>query len=156
MNCINLSKPGNSNFAIILSMLKFKFTPNDTCIIMWTYPDRDLIIHDNNSREQVGAWVDEKRFSSWLEINPEQTIRLRFWSWITLASAWLDSQGVKHYFLLAKSGLYGNPPDWANHIKFLSPNMGAIRKKYPTALDNHHPGVDAHMFFAKEIFKEIT
>lgn len=155
MRCTNLSKPGNSNFSIVLKMLEYKFVPHDTCVVMWTFPDRDLIIHNNQNTEQIGHWIDEKRFLTWLEVNPEQTIRLRFWSWITLVSSWLDNQGVNYYFLLTRSGQYGDPPDWAKHVKFLSPNMASIREKYPRALDNHHPGVDAHSFFAKEVFKEI-
>jgi hypothetical protein len=155
LNCVNLSNPGASNFQLILTLLNYKFDPNDICIIMWTYPDRDLIIHDDDNMEKIGVWRNKNRFTNWLELNPDKTIYFRFWSWITLTFSWLQNQGIESYFLLPEPNLYKTPPHWAKHIKFLSANMKDIRKKYPKALDNHHPGPEAHEAFAREVFDEI-
>jgi hypothetical protein len=154
-NCINISSPGASNFEIVLNVLKFKFHPDDICIIMWTFPDRDWILYDNGKTEKIGNWADKNKFISWLKLNPEKTTHLRFWSWVTLIHSWLISNGIKVYYLQPRMNLYGICPPWAKHVKFLSSNLFEIRQIYPKALDNRHPGPEAHQVFAKEVFNEI-
>jgi hypothetical protein len=90
-----------------------------------------------------------------LKLNPEKTTHLRFWSWVTLIHSWLISNGIKVYYLQPRMNLYGICPPWAKHVKFLSSNLFEIRQIYPKALDNRHPGPEAHQVFAKEVFNEI-
>lgn len=155
-NCINLGIPGAGNWEISLAILSYNFAPDDVCFILWSHLDRDLIIHDDRSQEQLGVWKDQKKFKALNLINPEQTKLTKFWFYVISINSWLALQNVKVYNLSVNpERVRGNRPAWADDIKFLSADIYRLRHQHPKALDNSHPGTNAHRAMADEIAAEI-
>jgi hypothetical protein len=156
-NCINLSRSGSSNFEIALKIMSHKFEPDDVCFIMWSYLDRDLIIHDNNRLEQIGPWDDKtKLLKIWDTFNPIQTKLMKFWFIVASINTWLTSQQIQVYHLsLFFDYTPKNPPEWASNIQFLSTSLRQLRSVYPKALDGNHPGIECHEVVAEKIAQEI-
>ena len=155
-NCINQAKCGAGNFEIALSVISYQFDPQDICFILWSYPDRDIILHDDLTTEQLGPWLDHKKFKAWNWLNPGQTKSTKFWYHVVAINHWLKVQDVTCYNLSVGLEYYsGSKPSWADSIKFLSADIQYHRFNYPRALDNRHPGTEGHEAMARTIAQEV-
>ena len=65
----------------------------------------------------------------------------------------LDNLGRENYHWRVEEILQEQQPRW-NSVKFLDFDYHKLQKKYPLALDNMHPGPEAHKKLA-ETFEEI-
>lgn len=156
VNCANNSSPGSSNFEIALSVMSYKFNKDDLCLIMWSYPDRDIVIHDNGYQEKLGAWADQSKFQKWLSLNPDATRTIKFWFNVVAIDRYLKMIGLKYFNLtVGLQYIPGLMPVWASEVKFLDANINRYRHKFPKALDDRHPGELAHAAMAKDVLLEI-
>jgi len=154
--CVNLSRPGASNLQIALSVMSYRFQPGDVGFILWSYPDRGLIIHDDQSYEQLGHWADSRKFQAWTMVNTEQTKTTSFWFYAVSVDSWLVRHGVEFHALTIGMRYYtGRRPEWANGLRFLDANIQKYRNEHPKALDGRHPGPEGHEAMARQVAAEI-
>ena len=155
-NCVNQGYSGAGNFQIALSVLSYQFKADDSCFILWSYSDRDMILHDNMSLERLGPWSYNKRWKAWNMVNPDQTKSIKFWYHVATINSWLMTHKIPCYNLSVGLDFFkGTKPAWAENIKFLSANIHHYREITPLALDRLHPGPQAHEAFAHDIAQEI-
>lgn len=156
ISCSNNSSPGASNFEIALSILSYEFNKDDLCFVMWSYPDRDVIVHDNGYQEKLGVWADQEKFQRWLSLNPDATRSTKFWFNVVSIDRYLGTLGLKYFNLTVGLKYVPGPiPLWASQVKFLDANIDRYRHKFPKALDNRHPGELAHATMANDVLAEI-
>lgn len=155
-NCINRGQGGSGNFEIALSIISYEFQPQDICFILWSYPDRDIILHDDKSIERLGPWLHTEKFKKWSWLNPDRTKSIKFWYNVIAINNCLRIRNVPFYNLSVDLDYYEEfRPEWAKEIKFLKADIRHHRKNYPPALDGMHPGLQAHEAFARDIAYEI-
>ena len=59
LECINTSTPGSSNREIWWRIINFKFEPDDLILVQWTYPNRDCIIKQDDTIDQLAVWKED-------------------------------------------------------------------------------------------------
>lgn len=154
--CVNRATCGAGNFEIALSVISYQFEPSDVCFILWSYPDRDIILHDDQTVEQIGPWLDHKKFKAWNWLNPEQTKSTKFWFNVATINNWLHFRNIPCYNLSVGLDYFGGVnPSWAEGIRFLSADIQRHRVSNPRALDGRHPGPQGHENMAREVAQEI-
>lgn len=158
LNCVNLSKPGDSNLEILYKLLNYNFSSDDSLVvIMWTYSNRDLVFKDGVDDYRLGVWIDSKEAKDWLKVHSNFDLEMR--SWIYKHHGWhfLKNKGIPFYFLSTEGPCHFPipSPKWANDIKFLDIDSAKIQSESSLALDKSHPNVDYHKRIAKEIYEKI-
>ena len=66
-SCINTVIPSASNLQILLEFLNYEFAPNDYAAIMWTFPERDLLLHDDGESTQIASFMEKSFFKDILK-----------------------------------------------------------------------------------------
>lgn len=154
--CINKSRPGASSLQIALTVLSHDFVPGDICFVLWSYPDRGLIVNDDHSFTPVGHWIDRRKLRAWNLVNPDLHRTTMCWLHAVAVDSWLRLRGVDYYFLTIGLEYWTGPrPEWSRDVQFLDANINRLRSSHPLALDNRHPGVEAHEAMASEVAREI-
>lgn len=153
LRCLNLSRPGNSNIEILNDILNYDFNYKDIVIILWTFPDRDVLFQENSNPIRMASWVDHELKQPWANVHNSFDLETRSWIYIHHAYSYLKNLGVKFYFL--RVNLKSNIPDWARKIDFLEADIQKLRKIYPPALDGAHPGQECHREYAHLVWNEI-
>jgi hypothetical protein len=155
IECVNNGIPGASNKEIWYRILKFKFHKNDIVVVNWSLFDRWCII-DIEGEKIITRFHHSQRNNPddvfFKYIHNFNDIILDFYLRVNHIQTVLQDK-IK----LIKYYCSSNPsmsPNW-NKIKFSNISILDIKSKYPLALDNHHPGPEAHKAFATEIYNEI-
>jgi hypothetical protein len=148
---INMGKCGASNLEILYSLLEFQLTENDLVILMWSFPDRDLIFQENQ-KVSLGVWENSPLIKQWARVHTKEDLAIRSWIYIHHASCYLKSRGIRHYNLFANYiYLKRFQPKFLN-VDYLDYDMS---KKLDHALDNLHPGPKTHRELANRLKTRI-
>jgi lysophospholipase L1-like esterase len=157
LNCINLSAPGASNKQILnqIDEVVDKISVNDVVFVKWTFHDRwgvkDLA-HKKQWRQIVRPHVEWYKWIKMFFTNEDaywiNSILIDYTSYL------FKERNIKHYYLYTDKEL----PSMlkckiSRFVKDGSINL--IRYDYPPALDDSHPGQEAHKVFAETIYKNI-
>ena len=167
-NVINHSEPGLSNLAILHSILNTKFSDNSICIIMWSYPFRDMIfgskylptlelfnkkIEHTHRVTHVGNWMRDELSKNWILTHNNTDLIMRTWLHIHHANLYLDSLNVPHYnFFVGYQTIKNHKPDY---VKILSKDI-LVDEFLDYALDNDHPGPLTHIKMSNDIKQCLT
>jgi hypothetical protein len=164
-NMVNRSKPGFSNLAILHRILNTKFDDNSLCVIMWSYPSRDMIfkqhyrhqtemfskkIDNDKNTWHVGHWQDSDLSKNWLLTHNNTDLVMRTWFHIHHANLFLESMNIPHYnFFVDYSMIKAYKPMYCN-IPFKDITMHDFLF-LDRALDGSHPGPLTQERMAKDI-----
>ena len=155
----NHSQPGLSNRGILHKILEFEHEKNDIVVIMWTNVYRWSKIQINRI-ENYGLWLDTPYVKMLAEHADEYDLTLTSAHCANLSYHHLkEKTDVRQIHIISGSGIKYDTPwrmdsfQW-NQVKFENYGFG-LRDKYPLALDNAHPGPEAHKQFAKLVVKSI-
>lgn len=158
----NLSMPASSNkrIAHVLSTFNKPITNNDVIIFCWTYLLRHAIIKDDNSYTYLHAHKLNKKADgfkeseAWLkyriECDPDNYDLLHEnLVWISWANQYAKLK-TPHVYNFSMMG--GIPLELQKlyNVNILQ-DLRNISTQYPLALDNSHPGPEAHIKFAEII-----
>jgi len=159
--CINLSVPGASNKEILFILEKIinDIQNDDLLYIKWSFHDRHCVINNSvhNSLNEGCERVAQrsKKWKKW--IRNFFTDEDGYWTsahYIDYASVILKEKNIKYFYLYADRDF---PVQlnckYSNFVKDGSINL--IRYNYPPALDNLHPGPEAHKVFAETIYENV-
>ena len=150
---VNLSKPGSSNKQISHTILSTKLPDNAVIIVGWSFYNRTCIIK-KHSVEQIGVWQESKASKSFFRhLHDDYDMHMDFYMRANLIKNYLDNLGIENYHWRVEEILEKQEPRW-NSVKFLDFDYHKIQKKYPRAMDNLHPGEEAHKELA-ETFEEL-
>ena len=148
LSLINTSRCGSSNLEILCKILEFDFLENDLIIIMWSFPDRDLLFQ-NGTSSTISAWDDEKKL--WFKLHTIEDMGVRSWLYIHHAQTYLTQKNKKFYNIFANyQKLKDHKKDFLK-VNYLPYDMS---KKVDHALDNSHPGPITHRILADRL-KEL-
>lgn len=161
-NLNNYSQPGFSNLAILHSILNTKFSNDAVCIIMWSYPLRDMIFKQSyiNSTEMfdknidnsknivhMGSWVNSELTRNWLLTHNNVDLKIRSWLHIHHANLYLDSINIPHInFFIDFNSLKTHKPLFVK-IPYGDIDLTLV----DCALDNSHPGPLTHRRLGADI-----
>lgn len=148
----NQGSNGASNKEIQWNVLNYNFHRSDIVVILWSHKDRWCII--NEKPQQVNAWNKDKTskmFFKFLHTDTDMSIDLH--TRIQSVDMFLSKKNIKSFHAYADID-YKKNYNWFD-IKTLNVDMGEIRRTYPKAKYDHHPGIEAHDVFATEVYKEI-
>jgi lysophospholipase L1-like esterase len=152
-NVSNRSVPGASNTMILHDILHSEFKPDDYVIIMWTFPDRDMIFDTGyflgrkDRAQHIGPWRKDDLTKSWMLTHNSTDSIIRAWYHIHHANLFLDSLGVKHYNFFIDYTHYRPHKPLAVDI----PMKVISTVCMDLALDNLHPGPKTHERIARDI-----
>jgi hypothetical protein len=147
---INLGWPGCSNKYILHSALNFEFNQNDLVVALWTFNDRTGIFQNSTEYDQI-AWWDYTKYSRKYMKNYYNQYDSDFQNTVYINYFYLyaKQKGLNYYY----SCLERNSTVYKNMFlddKFVDLDFQKHRKKYKTALDGSHMGVEGHLNWAKE------
>ena len=152
----NLADPGSSNKQILFKILNTKFLKNSLVIIHWSFFNRYCILSSDITRTvQIGIWLPKinnvnkffyKKFYNENDMILDSIFRMNY------AKQHLDNSSLVNLHL--KMDDIKTFPDW-NNVDFLDISMQQISSIYPKAIDEMHPGTEAHCALAELIYKYI-
>ena len=149
----NLGIPGASNKEILHKVMNTKLPNNAVVIMGWSLFNRTCIIK-KHSVEQIGIWQDSKASKSYFKhMYDDYDMHIDFYLRANFIKNYLDRLGIENYHWRLETTLEQEQPTW-NNVQFFDFQYHKVKKKYPLALDNLHPGPEAHKKLA-EIFEEI-
>ena len=157
---INKSRPGASNKYIWKCITDFNFKDTDIVFINWAQLDRYAIFNSDNNCHQIGNWQiswDKRSKVYYKQMHTDYDSKYDFYIRADHASRYLKSINVRHYH--TAMGVDTNDailksPQWFS-VDFMNTSLYNIRDLHPTALDNIHPGQEAHDHFANDLHLEI-
>lgn len=151
LECINLSLPAVSNKYIAHCLYNTEINKSDVVVVHWTYKDRFTILKKTNS----------------LKIYPENPNKLNklFYSnfydsydrlqesifHIDSCYLFLKNVGCKFYFCNIEEDI---KPKIAKFCKTSIEDFRGVQ--YEKALDNLHPGKEAHRLFAEQLWYDTA
>ena len=99
LELVNMGFPGSSNTEILYNILTFDFKEDDTVVVMWTHPVRDIVFDKWTPiifmRKRLGPWSKEKNKSTMWKINIQDYI-IKTWMCIHHADLLLTSKKLKY------------------------------------------------------------
>ena len=143
---------GASNKEIHWNVLNYNFKQSDVVVILWSHKDRWCVI--NEKVQQVNAWSNDresKMFFKFLHCDEDMSIDLH--TRIQSVNMLLSKKNIQSFHAYADIN-YRKNYNWFD-VKTLNVDMGRIRRNYPKAKFDHHPGIEAHDVFAREVYSEI-
>lgn len=149
---INRGYSGASNKLIWKNIIDYNFNLDDLVIIMWTFPERHCIFNNETDSIHIGPWgrkistIYYEYFYSSFDHTVDDSLR------IDHINFFLQNKGITCYNSLYKKRNQLLP--WCS-ASFLKTHINDHRDKFPTANDNLHPGPDAHIQIATDIYNEI-
>jgi len=161
----NLSYPGSSNLAILHKILNTNFDANSICIIMWSYPYRDMIFNKNyipikalfnqktgtnNDASHLGNWMTDELSKLWMLTHNNIDLIMRTWFHIHHANLYVASLKIPHYNLFVDYPMIRGYK--STFIKIPFRDIG-VEKFIDKALDDCHPGPLTQQKIAKDIKK---
>lgn len=150
----NFSRPGASSKETWKTIIDTQLCSEDLVIIQWSPLDRWCIIEekyvDYIAPFRAKNHYPSKAFFKFLHNSYDLQTDLNCRS--DHISRYLNHLRVNNYHLLWKDEYKDFIEPW-NSTNFLPVYINKIRKMFPPALDNSHPGPQAHEEFAYQIFK---
>jgi len=158
----NNGAPGASNIAILHRILNTNFTEDSVCVIMWSYPNRDMIFNDNyvplkalfnrkpdiNNVSHVGSWREDMLSKDWMLTHNATDLIMRSWLHIHHANLFLERLNVPHYNVFA---YYTEIKDY-KPVYCKIPFKDVYAERFiDYALDGSHPGPLTQVQVAKDI-----
>lgn len=156
LDLCNKGISGASNREIFYEICNFDFNQNDLIIVNWTFIERDCIIFSNNKIDQIGSWINtksSKAFFKHLYSHENQLVSL--FNYANLAYLLLKEKNIKNYHSLIMSNYRDFIPKW-NVVNYMPFYLHDISHNFPKAIDNLHPGIQAHEEYSKKLFVEIN
>jgi len=154
---INQSVPGASNKLIWKTIVDFKFKHGDLVFINWTHSDRHCFF-TNDQHMSIGPWIKNKANNFYYKVFYSETDSiLDFFNRADHSKRYLDSLGLISYHTATGHitiNAIPKSPKWCS-VDFMNTSLYNIRDLHPTALDNMHPGQEAHDHFANDLHLEI-
>lgn len=162
----NFSGGGQSNkeiaYTIQKELSKGTIKQDDVVIVQWTYPDRHCIIAKDRvirlypyqvERRHKEADVD-KRMSKvhYRHLHDNYDMLYQTATHQDYIYHKLKQLNIKQFHMFIDPT--DNYFEWSD-VPFLKTSISRIRALHPKALDNQHPGEQAHIEVAKSIYKEI-
>lgn len=154
LTCVNMAVPGASNKSIWYRMLNFQYQPDDIVFVLWASVDRSCLIIDNESTQEIGPWLtDNKLYRMYYkhfhnEFDSLMTTKL----YVNHINNYIKN---KIYNLCWVSSMNTIFELGGNTVNFLPVYFCDYTNIFPRALDNGHPGVEAHDRLAEEICRLI-
>ena len=160
LNCskvINQSAPGASNKLIWKTIVDFNFKQDDLVFIMWSHLERHCFF-TNDQHMSIGPWIKNKANKFYYKVFYSKTDSiLDFFNRADHSKRYLDSLHLVNYHTATGHitiNAIPKSPKWCS-VDFMNTSLYNIRDLYPTALDNMHPGQEAHDHFANDLHLEI-
>jgi lysophospholipase L1-like esterase len=155
LECVNCGMSGSSNKKIWHDILNFKFAPDDTVVVLWSYTDRTTVYKSKSNYLGISPGIIDsnplvemfyKNFYS--EYDVELNTRL----YINQANAFLKNRGLNKYNLLIKNSSRKLFELAGEKVDFVPlPFYENYRNVYPRGLDHLHPGELSHAKFARDV-----
>ena len=174
LETVNNGKNGSSIKRIWWDIMNFDFHSSDTVVILWTHIDRWCIIKGEDPLTQdwdipregfkrqpslkddvdnIHHSMMNKRSEMWYKyFHDEHDIIQQGFLHINHADMYLKNK-VKNIFHLRASE--NELTTSFNQVKFLNADIDDLRKRYPRANDDWHPGIECQEQYASQIKKEI-
>jgi hypothetical protein len=146
----NMGVPGASNLEILCNILKFKFKKDDTVVIMWSLPNRDLYFKKYPVKQefQLGPWNTSMLAKRWISLLDERDQTIKSWINMHHADAVLTQAGVKYLHIPSHpKNLIANKPEFININNIDLGGLIDIDK----GLDRH-PGIESNKLTAEKIY----
>ena len=173
LSCCNLAKPGSSNKEIWYNIVNTKFKKDDIVIILWSWYDRYCILLNEKTLKQI-HWNQKTLQATcfFKHLHNEYDMLIDFYLRCNHIQSFLENKVklVKHLRQETSKSVSANRwlgserkeykpkqeiiPGWSK-INFLNTSMPEIKCNYPLALDDEHPGLEAHEVFAMAVYNEI-
>jgi lysophospholipase L1-like esterase len=159
----NYSNPGSSNLAILHKILNTNFDKDSICIVMWSYPNRDMIFNKDyvpnkelfvkktdtiNNIIHVGNWIESELSKIWMLTHNDTDLIMRSWYHIHHANLYLASLKIPHYNLFVHYPMLKDYHPAYVKIPFKDIKVDHFIDK---ALDGNHPGPMTQQRIAKDI-----
>lgn len=157
LECVNISRPGASNFEILDTLLNFNLQKDDLVVVLWTFFSRDMVFEDSAERKYIHINYPPETIKSWVETHGPTDLMLRSWFYMHHANCYLKIRNQDFYFLHVNQhpDFLKLKPSWADSIDILRTNFSRLARNYEKTPDNNHPGVAAHQAVTKLIYAEI-
>jgi len=149
--CVNLSEPGSSNKKICHKVLSTNFRSDDMVFINWSYISRSCCIRGDDIFD-LDLKAKGKLNSAFRNLSTRSDLAFMSAVFVNYISLYLKNKNIENYQLITEQDFLRLEKIDAN---VLQSNIQSIRNKNKKALDNSHPGEDAHLEFAKSIYNEI-
>lgn len=155
LDCINLSNPGASNKEIWWTITKQKYLSTDTVVILWSYPHRSAIIHNNNDVQQLGYGFSDKpskQFTKFTSMTvSDYNFSIDSWMYIEFSNKILADRKVKKiYNFVINYEVYNlAQPNWLTTEIMLDAYEFVL--PVDLALDNNHPGQTSNKDFSQRV-----
>ena len=159
LELVNQGECGASNHKILCNILQYNFKPDDIVVIMWTFPDRDLIYGKKNfftgkqAVSSIGIWVDDELATNWKATHSAEDNSTKTWFHLHHSYLHLKLLNLKSYnFIVDYDMIKRYKPKFINVPLH---NIKVSKLNVDFALDNMHPGPQTHKNIAEKI-KDIT
>jgi hypothetical protein len=156
---INKGVPGASNTEILYHVLNFNFESNDTVVLMWSMPNRDLYFLPNQWRKkpfrQMGIWLQGKNpfVDRWLKKTTEVDNVVKSWLYMHHAELYLNSKNINFiHFPINAIELEKFKPDYVNLTNYFNNGFEFIDE----CINDKHPGIKSHKKTAHTIYKILN
>lgn len=154
-----MSSPGSSNKKIWHNIINFKFKDGDIVFILWSLSQRYSFYENKKTVFDIGNWMiesDPKSKSYYRYLYSKYDSELQSKLFVNHTNLYLKEKKIKVYNMIIEKeerSILSISNIRQNHIPiYISDNYLHF---YPKALDNTHPGVEAHLAFAKDILSYL-
>jgi hypothetical protein len=151
LECVNLSSPGSSNKRIAHTLCSTELTDTDLVIVNWSYANRYCVITENEIIDLGFFKGRDKINKSFKNLANANDLMLDSIMRLDYVKLLLDKNKITNFHTLSTKKDFKN----YENENMLTSSIENIRKIFPKALDNSHPGEEAHLQFAQEIYHEI-
>lgn len=150
--CLNLSKSGYSNPAILDKIINTKFKDSDIICVLWTFKTRDIKYNISKNNVHLGRWVKD-----WYENVDMYDLGMKNLLAIHHAFCYLRMNEQKFYFMNVDepSDFKFFSHSWLNDIKFIPINYAKYIDLEPKSKDQLHPGIKFHIEVANQFYSSI-
>ena len=157
---INLSHPGASNMHILNSILNFEFNKNETVVIQWTFPGRDLLFNKPDDIIHIGPWVKTDLSKDYYLVHSIHDMATRDLMYSHYANCYLklkEINNVKNFIVTNHAynfTVWFDPlPNWYD-VKLFPIDFNEVH--IDLAGDNAHPGPKSQQLIANYIEGKIN
>ncbi len=157
-HCLNLSTPGSSNKRIWHTVNTFQAKPGDLAVIMWSFAHRNCIIKSKDCVKDILSPNNTYRENEtdrayYRHIYDAYDSEVMSKLYVEHATARLQRQGATVINLSYER----ENQSWFDRVQLTKVFFSDIGyQSMPRALDNSHPGVEAHRKFADDLLSNIT
>jgi lysophospholipase L1-like esterase len=157
--CNNQAQNGSSNLKILTKILEHEFNSQDLVVVMWTVPERDMLIMQDGYSRNIGAWVKDSVVKHWIKTHGPSDLNFRSWLYIHHAWTHLSSKNLNFAFFTNESpyeSFFSQQPSWCSHIEFDQNKLVEYVQEHGVAADGVHPSAKCHEKFATKVFGELA